>query len=306
MSAALQRACIVLLQEANAQGPPIRLSRIARHLGASIEYDNHVPIRNEEASLRFVNGKIVLWVSRDKFENYTTRKRARFSIAHEIAHLMLYRMLGTKVLDCSNNSRQSYLYVERLCDIAGSHILIPRSALLKQLRKSGLTSAGFGQLLDQFDVSESALFRAIVDLTPRGSIIEWRKYRRHSVEPLVWRVWNTWRPAMGRDLSSWLPKGCTLKHVVGVEDPSSVSTDNPVTYPRVKLCLNKSIVVRDSIAVRWPSRVCQAQCALPDLPSEARKYPANHDLESGRYIMVFGAPNQLDLGQFPTKGALSQ
>ena len=306
MSSALQRACIVLLQEANALLPPIRLSRIARHLGARIEYDNHVPIRNEEASLKFVNGSIVLWVSREKFENHTTRKRARFSIAHEIGHLMLYRMLGTKILDISNGSSQSYSYVERLCDIAGSHLLMPRSVLAKQLRQCGLTSVGFGQLLNQFDVSESAMFRAMVDLIPRGAIIEWRKYRRHSVEPLVWRVWNTWRPAMGRDLSSWLPNGCTLKHVVGVEDPSNIPADRPVTYARINLCLNRSIVVRDSFAVRWPCRVLQAQHAFPALSSGPGKDRANHDSESGRYVMMVGAPNQINFGHFFTKEAKSQ
>lgn len=298
VSNALQQACITLMSAADAQGVPVRLSKIARHLGARIEYDRHIQIKNEEAALKFVDGKIVLWVSRCKFEDKRTRKRARFSIAHEIGHLILYRVLGTELLKYTHASSHLYSYVEKLCDVAGSHILIPRSILSTRLREFGLTSIEFARLLDLFDVSEAALFRAIADLVPRGAVIEWRRYRRHSAEPVSWRVWNTWRPALGKGNSSWLPTGCTMKHVFGTRDPNCLSINRPTGYTRINLNLNRSVVTRDAVTVLWPIPYCQAQHSLTDYSNVRARREVDQDSMSGRYVMLVGENDRVDHRQF--------
>jgi hypothetical protein len=297
--AGIRRACYSLLAEAGAIRPPTRLAPLARRLGAELQYDDELQIGREEASLRLVDDRLVLWVAQSKFENPQTRQRARFSIAHEIGHLLLFQTFGPEFLQHSEADEKSFVLTERLCDYVASHLLIPRSSLAEALRARGFTSHGFNYLRKLFDVSASSLFRAIADLPPLGSIIEWRSYRRHSGEHMAWRVWETYGSSAAASLSSWLPSGCTLKHALHIGEVSALTPNEPVARPNITLSLGGSRVHRDSVICLWPVPGNHAENRLVRTSALGKTGPEfEQDESAGRMLMAVGQRGRLDFAQF--------
>jgi hypothetical protein len=298
---AMRRACDELVDQMGEPRPPIKLAPLARVLGAKLSYTPVDPLGREEASIRFEGGELVLWVSRSKFENFRTRRRARFSIAHEIGHLLMFRMLGSEFLDHSEGSDDSYELTERLCDFAGSQILLPRRTLLAALQQRSFSTAGLRSLEELFDVSSPALLRAIADLVPDGAVIELRKFRRRPSEPLTWRVWNVSTGLNSNYDGSWLPVGCTLKHILGLQVPETLPIDVPVFHPELRLMKGRAVRFRDAIATR---------IALPSIANverldreENRLGARNLSLDgpSGRLMLLVGKVGSLMTVQ-PSKG----
>lgn len=289
---AMRRACDQLLAQVGEPRPPIKLAPLARLLGAKLDYSEGGPLGREEAAIRFDNGELVLWVSRKKFENYKTRKRARFSIAHEIGHLLLFKMLGPEFLDHSESSQESYEFSEELCDFAGSQILIPRQALAAALRDRSFTLPEIRALEDLFDVSLTALLKAVADLVPDGAVIELRKYRRRPSEPVAWRVWNVSTGATSTKRSSWLPAGCTMKHILGLTAPDLLPADIPVFHSGLRLVQGRALRTRDGIAARSVTGWAQRDF----LDGDHTRLGATgllEDVQAGRVMLLVGRTGSL-------------
>ena len=295
--AAIRRACVALLVETGMQYLPIRLSVLARHLGATIRYGDDVLHGNEEAALKLVNNRIVLCVSRAKFENYRTRARARFSIAHEIGHLILFKLLGPTVLESSDANRRAYQRTERLCDVAASHLLMPRSDLSSALRAREFTHRGVNEIRGIFDVSAAALFKAVADLVPDGCVLEWRYFRRHPAEEQTWRVLNTYTASRPTRLASWMPFGCTLKHIEGFSSPNTLSPDRPEGRTKLTLSLGNSWATKDAVVCVWPLNGNSSQRALLSLPQRPVSRIVQ-DPSHGRLMMIVGKVGRVDFRQF--------
>ena len=295
--AAIRRACVGLLVETGMQNLPTKLSVLARHLGATIRYGSDVLQGNEEAALKLVNNRIVLCVSRAMFENYRTRPRARFSIAHEIGHLILFKLLGSKTLEYSDANRRAYQRIELLCDVAASHLLMPRSELSGALRAHGFTPHGTNEIRGIFDVSAAALFKAVADLVPDGAVLEWRYFRRHLAEEQTWRVLRAYTASGPTCLASWMPLGCTLKHIEGLDSPSTLSLGKPEGRAKLTLSLGNSWATRDAVVCLWPLNGNAPQRALLSLP---RRQVSSivQDASQGRLMMVVGKRGRLDYRQF--------
>lgn len=297
--AGIRRACNSLLAEAGATRPPTRLAPLARRLGAELQYDDDLQIGREEASLRLVNDRLVLWVAQSKFENPQTRQRARFSIAHEIGHLLLFRSFGPEFLQHSDADESSFVLTERLCDYVASHLLIPRASLAEALRARGFSSHGFNYLRKLFDVSASSLFRAIADLLPLGSVIEWRSYRRHSGEHIGWRVWETYGSSGAANLSSWLPAGCTLKHAHHIGEIAALTPNEPRARSNITLSLGRSRVHRDAVICLWPASAGHTENRLVRTSALGKTGPEFElDESAGRMLMAVGQRGRLDFTQF--------
>ena len=225
---------------------------------------------------------VVLCLSRDKFEKRSTR--ARFSVAHEIGHIILYKTLGSEHLEYCESDNRSYKFTLRLCDYAASHLLMPRAHLSSALRARGFTAQGFYQLSNIFDVTAHALFKSIADLVPNGAVIESRRFQRKSTEALTWRVENTYLASAANNLSSWLPRGCTLlKHVKESGSPKDLSIEKPEARSAVTLCLGRSRVTRDAVVCLWPLNDPYAQQKiLPAVNSSGFL----QDVSQGRLMML--------------------
>jgi hypothetical protein len=296
---AMARACQELLSQIESLRPPIRLAPLARLLGVQLRYDDDRPIGSEEAAIKFVDGELVLWVSKAKFESRRTRRRARFSIAHEIGHLLLFKMLGPEFLDHSEANNEAYALTERLCDFAGSQILMPRRQLSEALRERSFTSNGIRSLEELFDVSSPALLRAVADLVPDGGVLELRRFRRHSGEALTWRVWSTSTASTATDLTSWLPTGCTLKHIHGLQAPESLSLDVAVFQSNLLLVRGKARMARDGIAALWPSgtKFQQHELLVKD-QLRLRASNLTQDTDGGRLMLLIGHCGHVKGDQF--------
>jgi len=286
---AMTRACEELLAQLGPVRPPIKLAPLARLMGAQLNYDDRAGFGREEAAIRFRDGQLVLWVSRARFENVRTRKRARFSIAHELGHLLLFTMLGSEFLDHSESDAASYALTERLCDFAASQILMPRPLLRAAIQERAFTASGLRSLEDLFGVSSPALLKAVSDLLPEGAVIELRRFRRRPTESLSWRVWAVTTAASSVDLGSWLPTGCTLKHICGLTEPESLPQDAPILLRNLTLVRGRIRQARDAIATRSPRAREQQRELLPhDRP---RLSPGSlvQDEASGRVLLLVAA-----------------
>lgn len=257
---AMRRACSLLLSEAGQDRPPIRLRSILKTMQVDIDY-HAGRVGDEIASLRFSGSGVTIAIARSSFD--VARGRARFSIAHEIAHLAVLRALGAEGLELSDGDAQAYREMERLCDLAASHLLMPRERLSAAVRRRGIGKAAVRNLAELFDVSRTALFRGIGDLVPDGAISEWRHYRRRDGEAKAWRVWRWHAPHQpdpatsssdgnqGKLRRPWLPIGCTLKHLAIESQLPDLEFDLARSVEDVELTFKERSSRYDAVLCRW-------------------------------------------------------
>jgi hypothetical protein len=291
---AMRRACDELLTQVSPIRPPVRLAPLARLMGAELSYGDHGGVGREEAAIYFRDGKLFLWVSRKRFENVRTQKRARFSIAHELGHLLLFRMLGPEFLDHAENDSQSYALTERLCDFAASQILMPRSVLQSAVRERPFTEEGLKSLGELFVVSTSAMLRAVADLVPAGAILELRKFSRRRGELSLWRVWSATTSSSAKDLASWLPTGCTLKHLRGMRSPDEIPSGRAVRIGEITLIRGRIRSQREAIATRAASPPAPSPDLLPRSETPLAHGRLIQDESAGRVLLLVGEPGGLD------------
>lgn len=285
--AALTRACAQLLSQTGQNRPPVSLKSIGKALGIEYEYDK-VAAGNEEASLSFSDGRMQLHISRNRFRS--NPRRARFSIAHEMAHVILIRALGPDAIDASESDLASYQAVERLCDFAASHLLLPREQLAAALTERGIGRGGTSELTSLFEVSQEALFRSIADLVPDGSVLLWRRYRRNPREDLTWRVWGSYAPLHATSNRPWLPRGCTLKHLAIGHLLDYIQPDQAMLARDVELQLNGPPTRYDLVATRWSS--AYRQTSMDGVPESPRGRA--QESTSDCLVTVLGRKDRID------------
>jgi IrrE N-terminal-like domain len=244
----LRRACAYLLTSAGQERPPIRLKALLKHLSVDFSYES-ATAGSEEASLVYRDGRVSLAISPDRFRKRP--RRARFSIAHEIGHLLLLQALGHEGLELSEIDEEAYLEGERLCDFVASHLLMPRELLAAAVRERGIGRSAVRSLTDTFDVSREALFRSVAELIPDGAVGEWRNYQRHEREPRTWRVWNWYAPMDSGGTRPWLPNGCTLKHLTVGSLLPQLESDKSLPVSDVEVRLNGARSRHDAVLCLW-------------------------------------------------------
>ena len=298
--AAMRQCCSRLLDEAGQSALPVRLSAVLSVLDVPVVYDAiSAGDRREEASLRVSGDRIELHICREQFRR--NPKRARFTIAHEIGHMILYKAIGPDAFELGEESRSAYQEVERYCDHAASHLLIPRERMADGLRRNGFARGPFEKLAALFEVSVEAFLRAMPDLVPDGQLVEWRSYRRHAAEPEVWRAWRCYGPFDPSGGRPWLPKGCTLKHL----DPSRVimdlDADGPVAASNVRIVLRSRASVHDAVACLWPARAPSVGLAFE--PGEQSGVDDTTASAAERRMLLLGRRGSVDPGLFSVRSA---
>jgi hypothetical protein len=112
------------------------------------------------------SGKYVATLCKDQSE---TRKR--FTLAHELGHLMIYRSLhdqrvgAERDLQCRAGSPEAQ-DEERLADVLAAHLLMPRTQFLAQMDAIGICAGTLPALARRFAVSLNAASRRVVELLP--------------------------------------------------------------------------------------------------------------------------------------------
>lgn len=209
---AMRAACAALLTSVGIEEAPVPLKPLLERLEIRVErmrrksYDKH-----PDALLSVTQAGLVAYIYHDLRRHW---RRARFSLAHEIGHALLFHALGNPALIASLEATpEAYKQVERLCDIAASEILMPARSVRKALRKFDFTPGGLASLYDRFLVSREVLVRRLAAIMPHTSVVRWRVFSRSEREPREMRVVASIPGYSKVRTRPWLPSGCTTRHL---------------------------------------------------------------------------------------------
>jgi Zn-dependent peptidase ImmA (M78 family) len=229
---AMETACQKLLESSGVTHPPVPLIPLCKALGVKVKHKK----TQGNATLRATRDGLEIWINSDP----KRWRRERFTVAHEIAHILLMK------IEHSYHSDSSYISIpsshsdrERLCDFGASLILMPRVFLDKSIEQYGLRSDGLRILYDRFCVTYSALLYRMTDMLPNISIVLWKKYARHTNENRELRVVSCFQNYSRNPYSPWIPKGCTVKHIIPDIVTEAYNTKDTIEADHIQIVLKK-------------------------------------------------------------------
>ncbi len=107
-----------------------------------------------------------------------TRLRHRFSLAHEVAHILLEPLAKDSVTHrkaFAPDQDPNFKRIERICDAMAAEILMPEPKFVKAADEMGWTLGTAAFLATRFDVSLEAATRRFVDLFPEPcTLVRWK------------------------------------------------------------------------------------------------------------------------------------
>jgi hypothetical protein len=136
---------------------PIAIDEVARSLGVArieareMELDGYLA--------RTSAGDLVIRYRSDNGE-----RRNRFTIAHEIGHILLARVQGTEINSPVGRTWERNHSEEVAANKIAAELLMPERALQDDLRGCGVTWQSVFALCGTYDVSVVAMIRRILDL----------------------------------------------------------------------------------------------------------------------------------------------
>ncbi len=115
------------------------------------------------------------------------RLRHRFSLAHEVAHLLSIPLLGNRT-----THRRSFdpldpegKRVEHLCDRMAASLLMPRERVLELISENNWSAKYIPTMTSNFDVSFEAAARRYLNLVPLPSaMLVWKPGQERRIEKL--------------------------------------------------------------------------------------------------------------------------
>jgi Zn-dependent peptidase ImmA (M78 family) len=231
---AMRIACRDLLQSCGYTKPPIPLGTICKKLGIKIVRSNTIG----KATLRAATNNFEIWIN----INPSYYRKFRFTIAHELAHvLLMIKLDNPDLIDALSSTEETYEVVERLCDLGASEILMPSDILEKMIFEFGITPIGLQTLYDSFLVPNRKLLYKIAEIIPSSAIILWKKYARHASENEELRIQTCYQRYSSNLNAPWLPKGSTVKHVIPDIVTKSYHDRKPYYSDELHLALGRKI-----------------------------------------------------------------
>jgi hypothetical protein len=150
--------CRSVRQKAHELAPPIGLRSILSALGVKHQYENgsgilaRVSVKDSEIVVKTRHFERSMW------------RRHRFSIAHEIGHVILMKSLSSdKEAYSSLNSSKNWKRVESLCNLAASEILMPTEFFTEDIRDD-IKEGKILELYDKYLVSYEAILQRILTM----------------------------------------------------------------------------------------------------------------------------------------------
>lgn len=197
----LEIVCNKLLDESKNETPPISLDKIVKYLGVKTKINNNL---SSDAILKVKGNKF-----RIEYKEVKNWRRQRFTVAHEIMHVLLYQLFNGH-LDFNNIDIEQ---LENICNLGASKILLPKSHVLKDTQSIEHDYLYFNNLVKKYDVSLSALLWRLNDLNPNKSYFIWKKYARNHNDDNEYRVYLSFQKYTKHLIYPYLPVGCTQKHL---------------------------------------------------------------------------------------------
>jgi hypothetical protein len=215
-SGAARKALEAMIPGAALATIPINVQAAAKFVG--IEQIVQGDLQGVDGLLSLTSsGTYVVTLKREQ-----SRIRKRFTLAHEIGHLVVFNSVGRRDgsiaannLGCRTANPED-LEEERLCDLVASELLMPREAFLQQMQLEGVCALSIPAIARDFDVSLHAASRRVVDLLGYEIGVSWWGLSE-SASHLVPRWYLTRKGSMA------LPYAIDVKHA-----SASHFSDKPV------------------------------------------------------------------------------
>jgi hypothetical protein len=138
----------------------------------------------------------------------TRWRRARFTIAHELGHILLCESLKDQPVTLrALRDPEHWNAVERLCNQAAAELLMPSEDFRQQLDGKEISKSLLVELRKRYGVSWTALAIRFNDLLGLG-VSSWRRYQRHANERITFRVHRCWGSG-----DNWMPTGLTTRYL---------------------------------------------------------------------------------------------
>jgi hypothetical protein len=139
----------------------------------------------------------------------TPWRRARFTVAHELGHILICRALtGQRDQLRALQDPRHWRELEGLCNYAAAELLMPAGDVALHSKQIGFSPVGARSLYDRYQVSWEPLLLRMTEVFG-GSLISWRRFRRHGAERETFRVFRA-----PRARSTWLPRGITARYLL--------------------------------------------------------------------------------------------
>ena len=197
------------LRKSGTQAKKLNLEVISSGLGLSVVYQ---PL-SVDALLKETDGGYVAMVN-----SLTNKVRQRFSLAHELGHLILFNSTGlTQAFGhiASPDQNTDANEMEDLCDLFATELLMPIDDWKKELFSKGISLKVLARLMSRYGVSLPAAARRVIESNVwRCSIISWEPVYVENTLVEVKRV-GCWENTGSRSCS-W-PK--TLENKIDLQVP---------------------------------------------------------------------------------------
>jgi hypothetical protein len=155
------------------ESPHLRLDALRQAFNVKVRVDTLVGV---DALLTETEEGYLVTLPRSRDVN---SPRARFSLAHELAHLAIFETTG---LTAAFGHRSQDMpdaeanEIERLCDILAAEFLMPRSEWGRLLFDLGVSAAVISDLADHYGVSLVAAARRAVEVGPWSiAVLFWQE-----------------------------------------------------------------------------------------------------------------------------------
>jgi Zn-dependent peptidase ImmA (M78 family) len=161
ISSSIVRTCLREVQTGFDGQLPVDVVSVARNLGvaiveaADLSVDGYVGLTKE--------GQLVI-----RYRRANQDSRNRFTIAHEIGHLVIARVTGVPITE--RKSRTGFDSEEKLANRLAAEILMPEFVLRNNLRRSSPRWGIVHKLRELFGVSASALLRRATEVSGIAAI----------------------------------------------------------------------------------------------------------------------------------------
>jgi Zn-dependent peptidase ImmA (M78 family) len=216
---AIQSLCLEVISELGILKPPIPLKPIMKFLGINFNMSRTSKEAHFWRGLTHATANLKYNHTEKKFEiilhNNQNRnwRRERFTLAHEIIHVLIIRALNnSKLIESLNSTKEAHIELENLCDFGASELLMPSFLVRKAIGNDNLSPEKLLYLYDEFLVSQTALICKIASLEAKTSIIKWR-ISKDKDETLCFSVDFCYPRYMSNFDSPWLPIHTTTKHL---------------------------------------------------------------------------------------------
>lgn len=224
---AIEIICSKLLAESNNQEFPISLNNLTKFLKIKTKSNNSL---QKDALLFIKNDHFTI-----EFKNSHNWRRQRFTIAHEIFHVVLFDIFSN-IIDFNQTDLKK---VEYICNLGASEILVPKSALIEDLKNQKISMNLINQMVEKYKVSRPVILRKINQTYPNKSIYIWRKYARKEKDNIEYRVFRAFQTYTKSLKYPYIPLGCTTKHL-SIPQIFEQKLENP-NFGEIEIDLNKDI-----------------------------------------------------------------